>query len=88
MASTASPPKSAWTVRRHAQAATADDMISNYPRRRRHGIARYAPYLNQRETRAAPTADGCTANCASSAASAAPAACAAGWSPCAEPTRR
>ncbi|MCX5559527.1 transposase [Streptomyces sp. NBC_00038] len=36
------------TVRRYAQAATADDMIAQYPRRGRHGIARYAPYLNQR----------------------------------------
>lgn len=36
------------TVRRYAQAATADDMITNPPRRGRHGIARYAPYLNQR----------------------------------------
>ncbi|MFI0242033.1 transposase [Streptomyces sp. NPDC016845] len=36
------------TVRRYAQAATADDMISNYPRRGRRGLACYTPYLNQR----------------------------------------
>ncbi|MFD9796872.1 transposase [Streptomyces sp. NPDC059070] len=35
------------TVRRYAQAATADDMITTR-RRRHHGLARYAPYLNQR----------------------------------------
>ncbi|MGP4009678.1 hypothetical protein [Streptomyces sp. 4N124] len=28
--------------------ASADDMISNYPRRGRHGIACHTPYLNQR----------------------------------------
>ena len=36
------------TVRRYAQAATADDVISSYPRRGRHGIAHYAHYFNQR----------------------------------------
>ena len=34
------------TVRRYAQATTADDMI--YPPRRHHRLARYTPYLNQR----------------------------------------
>ncbi|GGP95634.1 transposase [Streptomyces melanogenes] len=41
------------TVRRYAQAAIADDMITTR-RRGHHGLARYAPYLNQRWS------EGCT----------------------------